>query len=135
MPRARDSPSPQFEGGGAGRIDVHDGEIAVAIDAGHGPARATAVSERDGDFVAAQVVCVGQDLAVGDDDAGAAAAAADPDDAGADAIGDSGNGGLEVFEDAHGCSVLLGRGGGSSRGRRGLARLTCDLQSTTNIEP
>ena len=96
-----------LERGRAGRVDVDDREIAVAVPAGDGPARATAVSERDGDFVAAQVVGVGQDLARGDDDAGAARAAADPDDGWAGALGDGGDGGLEFFDDAH--SVVFSR--------------------------
>ncbi len=102
LPTVRSAPSAQVDRGRPGRVDVDDREIAVAVPAGHGPARATAVSERDGDFVAAQVVGVGQDLAVGDDDAGAARPAADPDDGRADAVGDRGDGGLEFFDDCHG---------------------------------
>ena len=93
--------------GRAGGVDVDDREVAVAVPAGDGAARATAVGERDGDFVAAQVVGIGQDLAVGDDDAGAARAAADPDDGRADALGDGGDGGLELFDDAHGFGFLV----------------------------
>ena len=63
LPTVSDAPSAQLERGRAGRVDVDDREVAVAVPAGNGPARATAVSERDGDFVAAQVVGVGQDLA------------------------------------------------------------------------
>src|SRR6187401_231302 len=89
------------DGRRAGGIDVDDREVAVAVPAGNGPARATAVSERDGDFVAAQVVGVGQDLARREDDAGAARAATDPDDGWAGALRDRGDGGLEFFDDAH----------------------------------
>ena len=95
------APSPQASGGGAGRVDLDDREVAVAVDAGDGAARPPAVGEGDGDLVAAQVVGVGQDRAVGDDDAGAAGAAADPDDGWADALGDGGDGGLEFLDGAH----------------------------------
>ena len=93
--------------GRAGGVDVDDREVAVAVPAGDGAAGATAVGEGHGDLVAAQVVGIGQDLAVGDDDAGAARAATDPDDGRADALGDRGDGGLEFFDDAHGFRVLL----------------------------
>ena len=76
------------ERGGTGRVDVDDREVAVAVPAGNGPARATAVSERDGDFVATQVVGVGQDLARGDHDAGATRAPADADDGWSGALGE-----------------------------------------------
>ena len=94
--------------GRGGGVDVDDGEVTVAIPSSNGPAAATAVSERDGDFVAAQVVRVGQDLARRDDDAGAARAAADPDDGRAGALGDRGDGSLEFFDGAHSV-VLSGR--------------------------
>ena len=113
------------DGGRAGRVDVDDREVAVAVPARDGPARATAVSERDGDFVAAQVVGIGQDLAVGDDDAGAAGPAADPDDGRSDALGDGGDGGLQVFDGAH---RYVG-----SRFRGGRDRLvTCNLLLTAS---
>ena len=99
-------PSAQVDSGCAGRVDVDDREVAVAIPAGDRAAGPTAVGEGDGDLVAAQVVGIGQDLAVGDDDAGAARAATDPDDGRADALGDRGDGGLEFFDDAHGLRVL-----------------------------
>ena len=65
---------------GAGRVDRDDREVAVGVDAGDGAARGSPVGEGDRDLVAAQVVGVGQDLAVGDDDAGATAVSADADD-------------------------------------------------------
>ena len=102
VPTARAAPSPHSSGGRAGGVDVDDREVAVAVPAGDRAARLPAVGERDGDLVAAQVVGVGQDLAGGDDDAGAAGAAADPDDGWADALGDGGDGGLEFLDDAHG---------------------------------
>ena len=95
----------------AGGVDLDHREVAVAVDCRHGAARAAAVGERDGDLVAAQVVGIGQDHAVGDDDAGAARAAADPDDGRADALGDGGDGGLEFFDDAHGVAPGWGEGG------------------------
>ncbi len=70
----------------AGRVDLHDRQVAVRVDAGHGAARRATVGERDGDFATAQVVGVGQDLAVGDDHARPAPVAADADDRSADAL-------------------------------------------------
>ena len=90
-----------LEGRRGGGVDVDDREVAVAVPAGNGAAEAATVGERDGDLVTAQVVGIGQDLAGGDDDAGAARAAADPDDRWADAVGDGGDGGLEVFDGGH----------------------------------
>ena len=91
---------------GTGRVDCHDREIAVAIDTGHGAAGRAPVGERDGDLVAAQVVGIGQDLAVGDDDAGAAGVAPDADDGGAGGGGDGTDGRAEFFDDAHGMGPL-----------------------------
>ena len=45
----------------AGGVDVDDGEVAVAVDAGDRADVAAAVGEGDGDLVAAQVVGVGED--------------------------------------------------------------------------
>ena len=87
-----------LERGRACRVDVDDREVAVAVPAGNGPARATAVSERDGDFVAAQVMGVCEYLARGKDDTGAARSAADPDDGWSGALGDRCDGGLEFFD-------------------------------------
>ncbi len=95
-------------------VDVADGRAAVG--------------ERDGDLVAAQVVGVGQDLAVGDDYAGAALVAADPDDRRTGAGGGALDRGLEIVDKAHekfdSCRVLCPFGGC----RR---QVTSDLQSTT----
>jgi hypothetical protein len=87
--------------GGARGVDLHDGEIAVAVDARDRAAGPAAISEGDGHLIAAQVVGVGQDRALGDHDAGAARAAADPDDGGADAFRDGRDGGLEFFDGGH----------------------------------
>ena len=39
-------------------VDLDDGEVEVGVDAGTRPGLAAAVGERDGDLLAAQVVCV-----------------------------------------------------------------------------
>jgi hypothetical protein len=69
-----------FERGRIGGVDVDDRQVAVTIEAGHRADEAAPVREGDGDLIPAKVVGVGEDLARGDDDAGAARPAADPDD-------------------------------------------------------
>ena len=80
-----------------GRVDLHDGEVAVPVDTLGGAAGGPAVGEPDGHLGSAQVVGVGEDAAVADDDAGAAEPGADPDDGGADRHRDGGDGFLELF--------------------------------------
>ena len=80
-----------------GRVDLHDGEIAVPVDALGDAARDPAVGEPDGHLGTAQVVGVGEDAAVADDDAGAAEPGADPDDGRTDGASDGGDGFLELF--------------------------------------
>ena len=63
--------------------------------------------EPDGDLAATQVVGIGQDAAVGDDDAGAADTGADPDDGRADGRGDGGDGLLELVEHGHDAWILV----------------------------
>ena len=101
------------------RVDLHDGEIAVPVDALGGAAGDPAVGEPDGHLRTAQVVGVGEDAAVADDDAGAAEPGTDPDDGRADGACDGGDGFLELFKDGHGDECLAFR------------VVTCDLQSTT----
>src|SRR4029079_7515986 len=52
---------------GAGRLDADDGEVAVTVDTEDLAAGRAAVPERDGHLVAAEVMGVRQDAAVGDD--------------------------------------------------------------------
>ena len=62
-------------------VDLDHGEVAVGVGPGDAAALAAAVGEADGGLVPAQVVGVGEDAALGDDDAGAhAPAASDADD-------------------------------------------------------
>ena len=99
-------PSPERPGDrrGAGGVDRDDREVAVRVDAADLAARRSPVAERDGDLAATKVVGVGQDLAVGDDDAGPAAVATDPHDRRSDALGDRGDRRTELFD---GCSCGL----------------------------
>ena len=109
---------------GAGGIDGHDCEVAIAIDAGDDAALATTVDEAHGDLVTAQVVGIGQDDAIGDHDARTAGAAADADDGWADALGDGDDAGLDLVKDAHWSA-------GSPEGCGGCDRLvTCNLLLT-----
>ena len=83
---------------------------------GDAAALAAAVGEGDGDLVAAQVVGVGEDPAVGDDDAGAAApAASEADDRRADPVGDAADGRGKLFKNC-----------------RHVYRLPSDLQIASN---
>jgi hypothetical protein len=86
---------------GACRIDLDDREVAVAVDAADGSGRGATVAERHGDLVTAQVVGVGQDAAVGDDDAATADPAADPDDGGSGRAVHGADRGGELFEGGH----------------------------------
>ena len=86
----------------AAGVDLDDREVAVPVDAGDGAAGGAAVGEADRDLAAAQVVGVGEDAAVGDDDAGAAEPGADPDDGRTGGARDGGDGLLELGEDGHG---------------------------------
>jgi len=61
-------------------VDRDDGEVAVPIDPADLAAGRAAVGEGDRDLVATDVVGVGQNLAVGDDDARPALPRADADD-------------------------------------------------------
>ena len=74
----------------AGRVDRDDREVAVHVDTGEAACRRSAVGERHGDLVAADVVGVGEDLAIGDDDTGAAQAGSDADDRRRDRAGECG---------------------------------------------
>ena len=101
-------PVDQAIGVRAGRVDGHDGEVAVPVDAGDGAAGRAAVGEADGHLAAAEVVGVGQDGTVGDDDAGAAGAGPDPDDGRGGGGRDGGDGLLELGEHGHGTRFLAG---------------------------
>ena len=113
VPTASAAPSPHSSGGRAGGVDVDDGEVAVAVDS----RRRCRASRRPSANVTVtssprRLWALVRTLPVGDDDAGAARAAADPDDGRADALGDGGDGGLELFDGAHGwllsgCSLRL----------------------------
>ena len=93
LPRPSVAPSSRpVDGARAGGVDGDDREVAVGVDAGHGALRRASVAERHGHLAAAQVVGVGQDPAVGDDDAGAAGMAADGDDGRADGGRHAGDG-------------------------------------------
>ena len=89
----------------AGGVDLDDGEVAVPVDGLDGADVGAAAGEPDGHLRAAEVVGVGEDAALGDDDAGAALAGADPDDGRADRGGDGGDGVLELGENGHGCGM------------------------------
>ena len=91
---------------GAGGVDVDHGEIAVGIDAEDGATRRSSVAEGHGDLVAPEVVGVGQDAAVTDDDAAAAHAAADPDHCRPGAVMNGADGAGKIVEDGHRALVL-----------------------------
>src|SRR5436190_19501533 len=86
---------------GARRVDVDDREVPVTVDAADLADGRTAITEGDGDLVAAEIVGIGQDAAVGDDNAAAADSAADPDDARGGGVGDGADRGGELFEGGH----------------------------------
>ena len=86
----------------AGRVGLDDRQVAVPVDALDGAAGGAAVGEADGDLATAEVVGIGEDAAVGDDDAGAAETGTDPDDGRADGDGDGRDGLLELAEHGHG---------------------------------
>ena len=66
------------------RVDGHDREIAIDVDAQHAALGQPSVGEGDRHRVVVDVVGVGQDAALGDDDAAAAAPAASDVDDGTD---------------------------------------------------
>ena len=87
--------------GGAGRVDADDRKVTVGIHAGHGAPGGSTVGKGDGDLRAAEVMGVGQDLAVSDDDAGSTAVAANADDGRAYRRGHMADGIGKIGERAH----------------------------------
>jgi hypothetical protein len=88
----------------AGGLDGHDREVAVEVGAGHLTGGGAPVGEHDGHLVASHVVGVGQDLSIGDDDAGPVPpAAADADDGRAGLGCDGPNCLFQLLQYAHPC--------------------------------
>jgi hypothetical protein len=89
-------------------VDADHGQVAVAVDRLDRADLAAPVGEGHGDLAAAQVVGIGEDAAVADDDAGSALVATDRDDRRAGALGKGCDGGLELVEQGHGGACLPG---------------------------
>ena len=112
VPTDADSGVAPLQRRGARCVDGDDGEIAVRIDPSDLAPRRSPIGERDRDLTAAQVVGVGQDLAIGDDDAGSASVAPHAHDRRSDALRDGRDGSAQFIKGAHVRLVLLGRVGG-----------------------
>src|SRR4029079_15843226 len=87
--------------GAAVRVVADDGDGAVTVDTEDLAAGRAAVPERDGHLVAAEVMGVRQDAAVGDNHAAAAGPLADPDQGRAGRGGDAADRVRELVEDGH----------------------------------
>jgi hypothetical protein len=85
-----------------GCVDGQHGQVAVAVDPDDLALGLAAVGEGDLGGAVAEVVGAGQDVAGGDDDARASAVATDGDGGGVEALGDGGNGLLQLVECGHG---------------------------------
>ena len=101
-------------------VDLEDGEVAVDVGAGELALGLAAVGEGDRGRAVAEVVGVGGDQPVGDDEAAAPSAAPpDADDGGADPVGGGAGGVAQGIED----------------GGHGELLVTCYLQVTVGSRP
>ena len=92
--------------GGPAGVDGDDGQVAVGVVPGYGAVRGAAVGEGDRHRAAADVVRVGQDRAVAEDDAGAGAPALpDAHDRGPGACCQLPDACPDVIEDRHACHL------------------------------
>ena len=126
------SASDQASGRRPGRVDLDDREVAVRIDAADRAALRSAVAERDGDLVAAEVVGVGEDAAVGDDDAAAAVALADADDGRAGRLVDAADRAGKIVEDGHVVRVSGCGATGPAASSPLVSVVSCKSQHTTH---
>ena len=94
--------------GHAGRIGPDHGKVAVSVETDDSVIGLASVREKDADVVAVEVVGVGEDLAVLDHDAGAAApSVSDPDGGRSDGCRDPSDRAAELIQCCHLCCPSL----------------------------